>query len=232
MGSLNSIEVRNNLRSGMTERIVADGSVALRIRYIGKYSVTSVVVTTATNIVLTPSIGTAVTCTFATYDSMGEVADYINNSDDWSCQLLDVLRSDVTTASPLVAGTKSVTSAGYYNLPVDTSVALHISYRCAYDRSGDMTKPKGAHRVHLKGFTYYADLTAAVNKVQIWEYDPVNQSETQIYQALSVTTSSTAINFASGEGWISSGFGNDLIVRVTTAGALSDEDLEVSYDRE
>jgi len=233
MGSLNSIQLRSNLRNGMTERIVADGPIAMRIKYVGKYSATSVVVTTATNVVLTPSTGTAVTCTFATHTTMGAAADFINNSDDWSCQLLDALRSDAS-ASVLVTGTITA-SNGNYNLMIDTSVTKSLTYRCTYDRSGDMEKPKGAHRVHLKSFVYFATLGgASADDVQIWEYNPVEQSETQVYQALSVSATATTVNFASGEGWLSSSFGNDLIVRLIDPTSLSDSGayLEVSYDRE
>ena len=160
MASLNSLQIRNNLRNGMTEKIASDGSIAMRIKYVGKYSASTVVVTTATNIVLTPSTGTAVTCAFASYTTMGAVADYINNADDWDCKLLDCLRSDAS-ASKLVDGSITV-SNGYYDAKVDTSAALHISYRCAYDRTAGMNRPRGSHRVHLKSFTYYADLTAAI----------------------------------------------------------------------
>jgi len=221
------------MRNGMTEVLVADGPIALRIRYIGNYSATSVVVTTATNIVLTPSTGTAVTCTFTTYTTLGAVADYINNSDDWSCKLLDAKRSDAS-ASILVTGTITVAN-GIYDAKIDTSATKSLTYRCTYDRSGDMEKTKGTHRVHLKEFTYFATLGgASVDDVQIWEYDPTDLSETQVYQALSVSATSTTVQFASGEGWITSGWNNDLIVRLIDPTSLADSGarLEVSYDKE
>jgi len=232
MGSLNSIKVRSDLRSGMTSRIVADEPIAFKIRYKGNYSVTSVTVTTAVGIILIPSTGDTVTITFAAYTTMGAVAEAINGFEDWDCQLLDVLRADASV-SVLIDGVITA-SNGTYDATLDTSAALNISYRCAYDRSSNSDVPAGAHRVHLKGFTYYADLTPAANKVQVWEYDKVTQTETQVYQALSVDTTPTEIQFASGEGWITSGWGNELIVRITTADALSDTSLglEVSYDRE
>jgi len=235
MGSLNSIKIREKMRNGMTERIVADGPIAFRIRYVGDYSVTSVVVITGTNIILTPSTGTAVTCTFATYTTMGAAADFINNSDDWDCELLDALRSDASV-SVLINGAISAGSAGFYDATIDTSATDSITYRCTYDRTeAGNDRPQGAHRVHLKSFIYYATLGgAAANDVQIWEYDPVAQSETQVYQALSVNNTDTTIQFASGEGWITSGWGNDLIVRLEDNTSIADASLylEVSYDRE
>lgn len=241
MGSLNSIKVRSELRHGVTESVVNDTPVAFRMKYIGTGSVTSVTVTTATDIVLITSDGGTETFTFATHTTMGALAEVINNSTVWTCKLLDALRADTTTGSDLVDGALTATSADYYDATVDTSAFLSLTYRCAYDRNPDgenrvnSSKPKGAHRVHLQGFTYLADVNAAsTNGVRVYEYDPVLQSETQVFQTPSVDNTSTEISFASGEGEISSNWGNDLIIRIIDGTSMSDTGLilTTSYDRE
>ena len=234
MGSLNSIKLRSELRNGMTETVVNDTPIAIRLRYTSTGSVTSVTVTTATDLVLVTSDGGTETFTFATFTTMGALAEAVNNSRFWDAKLLDALRSDVTTGSELNDGAITV-SGDYFDVTTDTSTELAITYRCTFDRSVGQGRPKGAHRVHLKGFTYLANVNAAsANGVRVYEYDPVVQTEVQVYQTDSVDNSSTNISFASGEGEISSGWGNDLIVRIQDGTSLSDTSLrlEVSYDRE
>ena len=242
MGSLNSIKVRSELRHGVTESVVADTPVAIRMKYIGTGSVTSVAVDTDQDITLTTSDGGAEEFLFSDFTTMGALAGAINNSIYWNAKLLDALRADVTAGSVLINDlTTSITGAGYYEAYIDTSVQLTLTYRCAYDRRPDgenrvnSAKPKGAHRVHLQGFTYLADLPASeVNGVRVYEYDPVNQTETQVYQAVAADNSSTTVTFVNGEGEISSSFGNDLIVRIIDSSTLSDTGLilTTSYDRE
>lgn len=237
MGSLQSAQIKSNNAHEHSERIVADGPVGLRLRYTGKGTITSVIVTAATDIVLTTSDATE-TFAFSSFTTMGDLAEAINNSLYWDCQLLDALRSDAS-ASKLVAGTLAATSAGYYNVMVDTSALKAITYRCTYERDKygkfGSIKPKGAHRVHLREIKYYATLgAAAANGLRIYEYDPVLQSETQVYQATSVSATATTVNFASGEQVISSNWGNDLIVRIVDGSSVADSALylEASYKAE
>ena len=241
MGSLNSIKVRSELRHGVTESVVNDTPVAFRVKYIGTGSVTSVTVVTAVGITFISSDGETEAFTFATYTTMGALADAINNSSYWNAKLLDALRADVTASSPLNDGVIAVSGAGYYDATIDTSTLMSLTYRCAYDRNPDgenrvnSVKPKGAHRVHLQGFTYLADINAAsANGVRVYEYNPVLQTETEVYQTPSVDNLSTTVTFVSGEGEISSAWGNDLIVRIIDGTSMGDTGLilTTSYDRE
>jgi len=238
MGSLDSIKLRQAMAVEHSERIASDGSVALRLKYTSTGSVTSVTVTTATNIVLITSDGGTETFTFATYDTMGKLAEAINNSAYWSCKLVDALRADAT-ASKLVDGAITVSSAGFYDATIDTSVFKAITYRCTFDRFPDgahnSSKPKGSHRVHLREIRYLADVNAAsANGVRVYETDPKTNAETQVYQTDSVDNSATTIQFASGEGVISSQDGNDLVVRIIDGTSMSDTGLylEASYKAE
>jgi len=245
MGSLNSIKLRNALKSGMTEVHVADTPVAIRMKYIGKGSVTGaqIAVDTDQDITLITSDGGTEEFLFADFLTMGALAEAINNSMYWNAELVDALRSDLTATSPFVDDlTTDPTGAGYYEAYIDTDISKRLTYRCAYNRNPngengvDSSRAKGAHRVSLIGFTYYCNNGGdEINGVQVWEYNPVLQTETQVYQAIGIDSVSTTVNFAGGEGVITSDWGNDLIVRIQdTAGTLADAGLilEVSYERE
>jgi len=226
MASLNSVQVKQALAKTVCGTVVNDTPVAIRMKYIGTGSVTSVATTTATQFVLTTSDGGAETFTFADYTTMGALAEAINNSAYWDARVLDALRADVTSGSPFVDNASlTVTSDGYYDALVDTSVTKNMTYRCAYNRGVNWSeqKPTGAHRVHLQSVVYKADIfSATANEFRIYEYNPTTLAETQVYQAASVDNTETTVNFANGEGKITSGWNNDLIVRILDDTSLAD----------
>jgi len=220
-------------------RIAEDGAVALRIVHTKANAVTSVVVTSATNIVLTDADGGS-TFTFGSgYGTLGLLVDGINALANWDCKILDGLRSTLTTASNLVGGTLTANSKlgeWGYDVMLDTTTTFTFPIRCAYDRTGGSILPAGGHRVKLVSFDYVLDVgTAAANKVQIIEWDPVLRTETQVWQAASVdsTSSATSIDFSKAP--LTAKEGNDLVVLVTDAASITDAAtnyLQVLYVRE
>lgn len=214
--------------------IVADGPVGIRLKYKGSGTVTSVTVTTATNIVIVTSDGGTDTYAFSTYSTVGALQQAINSSGVFEAKVLDALRAD-STASQFVDGAISISTAGYYDVAVDTSAAKSLTYRCAYDRNVGSDVDPGNHRVSLKEFTYYATLgAAAANGVQVWEYNRNDNTEVQLYQELSVSATVTTINFANGYSEITSGDNNDLILRIKDGTSLADANayLQLQYARE
>jgi len=242
MGSLDAIKVRQGLAQNMSAVVVDNGPVAIRLKYTGTGTVTSVTVTTATNLVLITSDGGTETFTFATYTNMGLLVDAINASNYWEALLLDAIRTDETTNSDFVTGAKTVTSAGFYDLEIDTNVAQDsdneyiYTYRCTYDRNPGSQKPKGSHRVRLSEVIYNLDVSAAeAGGFRVYEWDAVKKTETLVHQRASVDATQTTISFASGEKTLDAGFGNDLIVRLRDATSITDAGanfMAVSYTRE
>ena len=223
-------------------RIVDDGSFALRISHPGSEAVTSVTVNVGASIVLVDADATTtIDITAAATDTLGEICDYINSLDNWACRVMDGLRVDDVSGSQLKDGaiTASIVNGEtVWNVPTDTSVMKAISYRVAYDRNVSVNTPKGAHRVKLTKFTYNADINAAAaDGVQIWKWDANNKSETQIWQATSVDGAGSGANDTSHtfSSSLSAGEGNDLIVRITNATSLTDNDanfLQCEYTKE
>ena len=227
-------ETRELLGGAKAAMIVADEPVAIRLKYKGTGTVTSVTVTAATGVVNITSDGGTDSYTFAAYTTMGALEDAINSDGVFEARVLDALRSD-NPDDVLVAGAKTITTDGYYDLVVDTSVQKALTYRCTYDRNVKSKAPAENHRVKLNEFMYYATLGgASVNDVQVWECDIAKNIETQVYQALSVSATVTTVRFAAGKGSIASGFGNDLVVRLIDPTSLADSGayLQVNYTRE
>lgn len=247
MGSLESLTVRSLQARGIAAQVVADTPVAIRIRHTGPSTVTSVTVTTGTGIVFVSDTFTQ-SYTFADYATVGALADAINQGLSteeqaiivagttrvgslWEAKVLDSLRS-YASATQFVNGAITVgtllegagTAEQVWDVKVDTSAALYVAYRLTYDR-GFTKGHKKNHRVHLQEIEYYADLTAAADKLQVWEAD--GTIEFQKFGKLSVDTTVTTVNFSNGEGKLTAGEGNDIIVVLKTAGALPDTALSL-----
>ncbi len=232
--SADSAQMQSLLKGTKAAMIVADEPVAIRLKYIGSGTVTSVTNDISTDLVLITSDGGTDTYLYSTYATVGQLADAIDGDGIFRAEVMDALRSDATD-DMFVNGAYSLTGDGYFDVVVDTSAQFEITYRCKYDRNVGDEVPSGQHRVSLSQIKYFANVgTAAVNSVQVWEYDRANNVETQVYQALSIDNTDTTITFVSGRGAISSDFNNDLIVRVLDAGSLNNTSLYLSvlYDRE
>ena len=204
----------------------ADGKpVALKITHAGLTAVTSVTVVTGTGITLIDAAGTSGSIAFATYTTLGALADYINSLANWDCKILDGLRTTLTSASNLVDGAiTAATDDGEvsYKVLLDTTTTFTYPIRCTYDRSVGNVKPKGGHRVKLVGFDYVLNVgTAAANKVRIYETDPVTLTETQIWQGASVQSTTTVTSLDFSKAPITVKEGNDLVVLVTDAASVA-----------
>lgn len=227
MASFDGIQARQALASGVAQFVIADTPVALRIRKVGPESAVSVTVTTATNIVLVGSVTTD-TYAFATYTTVGALADKINSDGRWEAKVLDALRSDATGSSYFVENT-AVTSTTDANGVVcwevhpDTSVFKAVTSTLKVNRDFDVSE-KG-HRVHLNEIRYFATLGGAgANLLRV--YRRRGKVETQIYGETSVSATATTINWASGLGKISGkeyAVGTDeLVVRLQDGTSVAD----------
>jgi len=219
MASLDSVQVRAILASGVTRQAGTDEPIAIRIRKIGSETATSVTVTTDTNIVLVGS-ATTDTVAFATYTTYGSVVDQINDTGRWEAKILDALRSKAST-STLVAGAISAgTDANgviVWDATQDTSASLQIAI-CLTPRL-DFNAPLG-HRVKLQQVVYSVNMgTAAADSFQIWRRR--GSVETQVFGELSVDTTATTLNLALGNGTITGKDEDEFVVLVKDAATLA-----------
>src|SRR3990167_864626 len=100
MPSQDGLNVRKLLSTGVTRQNGTDTPVAIRLRKLTVGSVTSVTVTTATDLVLITSDGGTDTYTFSTYTTVGKLIDAINGDGIFEAKAMDTLRSfNVDTSS-------------------------------------------------------------------------------------------------------------------------------------
>lgn len=230
MASVDSLNSRAIAARGAIVVTRDDTPIMLRMHYIGTTSVTSVTPTTATNLVtVTTESGATVTktYTFATYTTVGALADAINADGIFEVKVLDGLRSDLTTASNIVENAAITAGADengvvVYDIHYDNSVNKFISSALSLNRNFNVGKNfKLGHRVHLQEIVYYEDVNgASANAVRVYYRNGL--TETQVMGFASVDVTKTTINFASGVGKLTAPEGADIIVRVQDATSLTD----------
>ena len=232
MASLDSLKVRKLLKKGIVQSVGTDTPVAIRIRHIGTTAVTSVTVTTATNIVLIDADGTT-TSTFATDTTLNAVASRINAAANWECKILDALGAQASASTLLDGAITSGTDANgnvVWDVKQDTSTALELGTCISPHRDFDVTR--GERIVSLLEIQYSVNMgTAAVDSVQVYKRKlpagtgaPLGGgTETKLIGILSVDTTATTVNWAvAGGGRITVGPDEELFIRVKDAATLAD----------
>ena len=224
MASYESLAIKNAASTGIVVQVGTDTPVAIRLKYIGSGTITSVTTTTAANIVIITSDGGTDTYTFSALTTVGAVVDAINADGIFKAKVLDTVRSEAS-ASQFVTGAitaGTVNGVSYYDVLVDTDAADYLAARLTYDRGFD--KPhKARHRVDLQEFVYYANLgEAAAAGLKIYRISADGITETLETSYLSVDSTKQTENFASGEGCISGDIGGDIVVKLDDSGNLAD----------
>lgn len=230
MASLDSLLVRQSAGRGVVKRVLDDTPVAIRLRYIGTGTVTSVTTTISTNIVMVTSDGGTDTYTFATYTTVGALVDAINNDGIFEARILDALRSDATDDMFLNGAITATTSAeGYriWDVLHDTSAVdavntlAYFTVRVTPDADRLFQAPRKNHRVSLQEIQYYVNVNGA-SAAAVRVYECVGSTETLVWSAASVDATLTTINWASGQGKITGADGSEFVVRVQDATSITD----------
>jgi hypothetical protein len=234
MASKDSLDIRKLQARGVIGYVNNDADIALRLKYVGTGSVTSVTVTTATDITMVTSDGGTDAYTWSAYTTLGALADKINADGIFEAKILDGLRADSTATSIFIDGaiTASVNESNetVWDMKWDTSGAARLTYRLTYDRTfGKDAKLKDGHRVTLMQIK--TSLTcgggADANALKIYECAPAHRgsTETLISQRTPTTGSAETITWASGEVGITAKDGNDLVIKVTDGTSLAATDF-------
>lgn len=138
------------------------------------------------------------------------------------------MRADATATQfvdgAITAGVVNGTS--YFDVLVDASAANYLAYCLTFDREvGVNVKLRDQHRVNLQEIAYLVTLGggADANGLRIYERTPSDRGnvETLIFQKLPVTGSATTVNWASGNGKITAGNGNSLVVKILDATSVT-----------
>ena len=224
MPSLEMVRTRHYLKRGVIGQVADDGAVLFTMKYVGTGSVTSVIVTTATDITMITSDGGTDAYTWASYTTVGALVAAINKDGIFEAKILDCLSTTATGSGLAIAGTLAADANGEYQVKSDTSNAFFLAYRITYDRTfGTNVKLRNGHRVSLKEIV--TDITlgggADANGLKVYECSPNGNSapyagaEILKYQKTPTTGSAATINWASGNGEITGNEGNDLLIIVS-----------------
>lgn len=225
MASLQSLQQRNIAKRLTVVQSNVNKDVALRLHYIGTGSVTSVTVTTATDITFITSDGGTDQYTWAAFTTLGALCDAINKDGIFEAKILDGLRSEATEASKFVDGAISSSDDGnetVYDLLWATNggTVKRMAARLTMDRTF-ATKDKllKGHRVTLKEIATSFTLGggADTNAMKIYECTKSDKGETETLLLQRTPTSGSAVEFdwANGEGGITGKDGSDIVVFVT-----------------
>jgi hypothetical protein len=225
MESLDSARTRELNKVGVLTHLKDDEHVAVRLRYIGTGSVTSVTVTTATNIVMVTSDGGTDTYAFATYTTVGSLVDAINADGIFEAKVLDGLRADAT-ASKFVNGaisSSTLDSIVIWDVLTDTSGLDKASVCITPDRGFSMGEAlKDRKWCKIKKLSYNQNVNAAsAQAVKLTKR--VGSTETEVASWTSADTTDTdQIDYTGGEAFISVKPGEEYIFSVQDATSITD----------
>lgn len=216
MGSLDYALTRQALGKGIVRFVMEDTAIGLRLRYIGSGTVSAngVAVITATSVAFITSDGGTDTYLFSAHSTLGSLVDAINADHIFEAKVVDALRSENPDDFFLADSDVTVGVDGngepVYDLLIDTSASL--TQTCLLSPiSPDFDAPKG-HRISLQEVYYYVTHTAAADSLSFWKRK--GTVETELFHMLGVNATATTISFASGEGHITLGPDEELIVQV------------------
>lgn len=224
---MESLELRKILAKGKVQQVGSDTSVALVLKPIkGEVdSVTSVTIDNTENTLEIISVKGTTTNTdtyaFATLTTFAKLVNAIKATRRFDVKALDVLLGDATT-SKMVDGAVTVSSDGIYRIKNDTSATNSFTTRFTFDRNL-VDSIRKTHRIHLQEISTLINDTdlAPVITAKVYQEDKQG-NVTEIFSASIVDNTATVLNWADGEGFITSDDGKDLIVKVSAV-ALTDD---------
>lgn len=237
MASRDSLATRELLRVGTINHIKDDLAVALRLRYIGTGTVTSVIVTAATDITMITSDGGTDAYLFATYTTLGALVDAINGDGIFEAKILDGLRADSTGSSTLKSATISpatIDGITTWSVVTDTSVLKKISAGAVVDRGFSMGKALADKKfLRLKKLSYNVNVSAAeASAVKVTKRK--GSTETTVASWTSVdATVTTPFDWTASEFSLVGKPGEEFVVSVQDATSVTDDAanfVEVAYE--
>ena len=227
MASLDGLRTRYYAKSGVALRVADEGSIVLKMQYIGGGSVTSITpgatsMVTVTSEPVTTNGVTVMTPTTKTYDytDAGTIAAFaaaILSDGLFNVQVVDALLGDTLGDNMLTTGALVATTDDNgvvcYEVKWDTAGSDLYTVAITPFRNFNVIRKGQGHRVHLKSIDAVATLASATS-TSIRVYQRVGSVEKLIWAAPIVSTVLSSITFAAGHGKISSPECGELIVRV------------------
>ena len=223
MSSFDGLQAHKLLSTGVVYQVGTDSPIVIRLRYVGTGAVTSVTVTTGTNIVTVSTEGTK-TYAFATYTTVSSLAAAINADAIFEAKVIDALYTDATASKLLdgaIAAGNDENGVVVWDVKADTSTTKALTVNLSAGRNFDTIKLRQSHRVQLTEMVYYATLGGAgANLFTVTRRR--NGVETTIFSDTSVSATKEDYTFASGFGKLTGREGDELIVRLSDGTSIAD----------
>lgn len=238
--SINSAVLKKAIAKLVGRRVVADGTVKLRLRCVaspaGSASYADAVVVSATSLTLSidgvadSTVGSSGVLAFATYTTLGSLVDAINLSANWEAEIVAGLRSDAVNGSELLARSTSTfrmfEEVSLYADSSDNGVS-QLAFLIEPNRSFEFVR--GDHdfksrRVGLmsaKGLVNTGDSGAWDLTVYELRPDKASALRTLAAESTADNTASTGLATKNDTPYFHADYGNSLLV-VVSDGSWSD----------
>lgn len=226
MESMDAAQTRELNKVGVITHLLDDKAVAIRLRYIGTGSVTSVTVTTATDITMVTSDGGTDTYLFSAYTTVGTLVDAINGDGIFEAKVLDGLRADAT-ASKFIDGAISssvLDKITIWDVLTDHSGLKKASVCVTPDRGFSMGEAlKDRKWCDIKKLSYNQNVNAgSAQAVKLTKR--VGSTETEITSWTSVdATDTNAVDYTASEAKITVKPGEEYIFSVQDATSVTND---------
>lgn len=227
-------------------RIVADGSVAIALKYLGASPSATYTVVSATGITLkqgtagAEAVDTTVGASangvvdFATDNTIAKVVDRINASPNWRAEVVDALRADSVASSAMLAISATTINRRSALAPLywDSSAHLGIEYRISarrlnFYRSQKKPGQGGPFQSFLRQATCFCNIGSGALTLRVYEVTSDSSQTATLIASKDVTDSVITDLYAtvSDAASMRSSFGNDLLVTLRGTGDFPDSGM-------
>lgn len=213
-------------------RIVADGSVGIALLYKGNQASATYTVD-ATGITLKhgaagaeaadSTVGASGVVADATYTTLGAMVDAINLSPNWRAEIVDALRAD-TSANTLKAVSETTISSPRKTvvpLYIDSSVALHLSYRISARRTNFNRRQKRSQSI-LRQARALVNVGSGTLLLRVYEMTPNSDTATLLAEFTGADNTELVAPTGAFDAYIRSNTNRDLLIRYITSVDLPD----------
>lgn len=230
----------------ISERVVADGGVALRIRCVAYPESSSnyadAVLVSATSLTLSingsadSTVGSSGVLAFATYTTLGALVDAINASSNWKAEIVAGLRSDSTGSSRLLARSTS-TFRMYQDVELkwDSSVVGGLDFVLEPAAAFASNDQYAAHRVSIKRLRALVNTSdSSDTNIVAYEVARNRASTLKTITTLVAADNTEKDSGAADEAFFTAEYGNAILVRFLNGSGWADSGayLEVQGARE
>lgn len=225
--------IKNRIKLNGSSYVVADGSVAIAIRYKGSQASATVEVGSgditfkhgaAGSEAVDSTVGSSGVVADGTYTTLGAMVDEINKGGNWQAEIVDGLRSDVSTAAlkTMSAETLSPARSEVVALYFDTSAFFSLSYAISARRLNfNRSHKRASAQSVLQQVTTLVNIGSGTLTLKVIQTD-ARRSESTLLAQKDIADNTATDLFSNDLKEMVSDPGKELLIRVTGSADLPD----------